>query len=667
MIYPIYPVHPVKKIKKMTYKKNIYQRLIPAILIFTVFIFGCTKPGYPGKKVIVLGFDGLDPRVVKKMASNGKLPNFKILMESGSFSKLKTTLPPQSPVAWSTFITGTNPGKHNVFDFLARDPETYMPKLTITEIKSPRHINVGSYSIPIGSPDLVSYRQGTPFWEITQKNGISTTILQVPVTFPPDENVTMLSGMGVPDILGTNGTFSFYTTDSKEKKPTTGGKVIIVDRFEDEIKTELIGPKNEFKVNKPDTKIPLRIEILDDLKIQIRLMDKTISLSIGEWSTWVNVEFPMVKYINVKGILRFYLVGISPHFALYVSPVNLDPTDPVLPISNPKDYSAALAKKFGYFYTQGMPEDTWALNELRLNDRAFLELTEFIQNERILIFKNELRKLDKGLLVSVFVSPDRIQHMFYRYIDEKNPLHEETRLYRENRNTIEKVYEYCDRILGAALKYVDDKTTLIVLSDHGFTTFRQTVHLNTWLAKNGFLQFIDPNINKSDEFFNNIDLGSSKAYALGLNSIYINLHGREKYGIVKPGAEMEKVKTEIIKKLEQFTDPETGAQVVKKVYDSAKEYKGSYMKNAPDLIVGYYEGYRTSWQTALGGAPEKLLEDNKKKWSGDHLIDPDLVPGVFLSNKKIQVNDPALIDMAPTILAEFGLKPAKEMEGRVIF
>lgn len=651
----------------MRFTKNNLAWLIFLMLAFVCLSIGCTKPGYPDKKVIVLGFDGLDPRVVKTMVDQGKLPNFKKLIEKGSFSKLKTTLPPQSPVAWSTFISGTNPGKHNIFDFLARDPETYMPKLTITEIKSPRHLDIGSYSIPVGSPELVSYRQGIPFWEVIRENGIPATVLQVPVTFPPDGSATMLSGMGVPDILGTNGTFSFYTTDPKEKKSTVGGKVFVVNRFGNEIKTELVGPKNEFKVDKPDTKIPFTVEILNDKKIQVHLHDKTFALSPGEWSSWMKVEFPMVKYIGVKGILRFYLVNISPQFALYVSPINIDPADPALPISNPKDYSAQLAKKYGYFYTQGMPEDTWALNELRLSDGAFLELTGFIQNERFRLFKDELRKLDKGLLVCVFVSPDRIQHMFYRYLDKKSPLHKEISSHQHARSAIEDVYKYSDRILGWTMKYLDDKTTLIVLSDHGFTTFRQTVHLNTWLAQNGFLQFKDINLGKSDEFFENVDLSRSKAYALGLNSLYINIRGREKFGMVEPGAEVEKVKAEIIEKLEQLRDTKTGLKIVKKVYDTAKEYKGPFTRNAPDLIVGYYDGYRTSWQTALGAAPEMSLEDNKKKWSGDHLIDPDLVPGILLSNKKIKVTNPALVDMAVTILAEFGLKPSKEMEGKVVF
>ncbi len=645
-----------------------YFKILSAVFFsLAVLIAACTKPGYPDKKVVVLGFDGLDPRIVKKMADEGKLPNFKRLMEQGSFSSLKTTLPPQSPVAWSTFATGTNPGSHNIFDFLARDPETYLPKLTITEVESPRSLKIGSYSIPVGSPNLIAYRQGTPFWEIVEQNGTPATVLLVPVTFPPDENATMLSGMGVPDILGTNGTFSFFTTKPEDEKKTVGGKIFVVDRFGDQVRSEVFGPKNEFLQDKPTVTLPFVSEILGDDKIEIHLQGKTYPLSVGEWSPWIEVEFPMVKYVTVKGILRFYLVGVSPHFALYMSPVNIDPTAPVLPISNPKEYSAEIADKFGLYYTQGMPEDTWALNELRLGDSAFLELVEFIQNERVRLFKDELRKMEKGLLIATFVSSDRVQHMFSRSIDAENPLYEGSPHYSEGKDPIALVYQYCDKILGTTLDYIDDNTTLIVVSDHGFSTFRRVVHLNSWLAQNDFMNFLDSSEQESNEFFENIDLEQSKAYSLGLNSIYINLKGREKFGTVEPGMELERVKAEIIAKLEQLVDPETGQKAVKKVYDTAKEYSGPFVKNAPDLVVGYFDGFRTSWQTALGGAPKAIFEDNIKKWSGDHLIDPDLVPGVFLSNKPIKVSDPGLTDIASTILAEFGIEPPKGMEGRVIF
>ncbi len=642
---------------------------IAAIFFTTVFlIFLGEKPdNFTGKKVIVLGFDGLDPKTVQRLVNQGNLPNFSELINKGSFSNLATTTPPQSPVAWASFITGNNPGKHNVFDFLTRDPESYMPKLTISEIRSPGKLDIGSYSIPMGTPEVIAYRQGVPFWSYLEKEEIPATVLLVPVTYPPDEGKSkILSGMGVPDLLGTNGTFSFYTTHREEEKKVTGGKVFFVDKYYDLIEAELFGPNNDFEKNGKPVSIPFTAEILEEGGAKFKIQNQEFTLSDGQWSQWVPVEFSMPPFANLKGIVRFNLVSSSPAFSLYVSPINLDPKSPGLPISNPPEYSKYLAERFGNFYTQGMPEDTWALNEHRLDDTAFLDLTHFIQKSRVEIFKEELRNLKRGLLASVFVSPDRVQHMFTRYIDPKSPLHADAND-MEHKGAIDDVYLYCDKILGDAMKYLDEQTTLIVISDHGFSYFRRSVHLNTWLIENGYMALKDPNLKVGEEFFENVDWSKTKAFALGLNGIYLNVKNREKNGIVDSENEMEKLKKEISEKLILLKDSKSNQPVVLRVYDSKKIYSGHYRKNAPDLVVGYNHGYRTSWQTAMGGAPGSTFEDNLKKWSGDHLIDPQLVPGILVSNKSLKNNNPGIMDLAPTILAEFGLDLEKNFDGKKIF
>jgi len=650
----------------MSFKKLLTIASIFFLIVFLVFI-GKKPDNFTGKKVIVLGFDGLDPKTVQSMVKQGKLPNFSKLIEEGSFSNLETTTPPQSPVAWASFITGNNPGKHNVFDFLTRDPESYMPKLTISEIRSPRKFDVGPYSIPMGSPDVIAYRQGVPFWNYLEEKEIPATVLLVPVTYPPDEGKSkILSGMGVPDLLGTNGTFSFYTTKREEEKKVTGGKIFFVDKYYDLIEAELFGPSNDFEKNGEPVSTPFTAEILQEGGAKFKIQNREFTLSDGQWSKWIPIEFSMPPFANIKGIVRFNLVSSSPDFSLYISPINLDPKSPGLPISNPPEYSERLAEKFGNFYTQGMPEDTWALNEKRLDDTAFLDLTHFIQKSRVEIFKEELRNLKRGLLVSVFVSPDRIQHMFTRYIDSENPLHPETEN-EPHKNAIDEAYLYCDKVLGETMKYVDEQTTLMVISDHGFSYFRRSVHLNTWLIQNGYMALKDPNLQNGGEFFENVDWSKTVAFALGLNGIYLNLKNREKNGIVDSENEAEKIKKEISEKLVQLRDSKSDQPVVLRVYDSKKIYSGHFTENAPDLVVGYNHGYRTSWQTAMGGAPKRVFEDNLKKWSGDHLIDPKLVPGVLVSNKPINEKSPGIMDLAPTVLAEFGMDLEQNFDGNKIF
>ncbi len=256
--------------------------------------------------------------------------------------------------------------------------------------------------------------------------------------------------------------------------------------------------------------------------------------------------------------------------------------------------------------------------------------------------------------------------MFWRNIDKKHPAYNPREAAKYS-NTIKNTYMAMDAILGNAVKKIDDNTTIIVLSDHGFGSFRRYFHLNTWLKKNGYINFTDKNLKSSGAFFENVDFKQTRAYALGFNGIYINLKGREGIGIVSDGREKEKLLDELIKKLEAVIDPATGDRVINKVYRREELYSGKYVEDAPDLLIGYNRGYRASWETALGKVPEGLFGDNMKKWSGTHLWDYKLVPGVILSNRKIKTGHPALYDIAPTILKEFGIKKDKDMVGEPIF
>ena len=313
-----------------------------------------------------------------------------------------------------------------------------------------------------------------------------------------------------------------------------------------------------------------------------------------------------------------------------------------------------------------MPEDTKALDQDCINNEAYIEQSDFIFNERQKMLNFEMKKFSSGLLFVYFSTTDLVSHMFWRYMDKEHPGYkpEEGEKYS---NVIKRTYKKMDTLLGDVMKRIDSNTTLIVLSDHGFGSFRRQFHMNRWLKENGYLSFADESLEESGEFFENVDFRKTRAYAFGFNGIYINLIGREGSGIVTPGEEKEQLIDNIIKELENIRDPENNKKVVNKVYRREEIYSGKYVADAPDILIGYNRGYRSSWETALGKVPKGLYGNNMKRWSGTHLWDYKLVPGIVLSNKKIIKKDPALTDIAPTILAEFGIEKSNAMIGEPIF
>jgi len=606
------------------------------------------------KKVIILGIDAMDPQITEKLMQGGRLPNLAYLKTKGSYSYLKTTIPSESVVAWTSFATGLNPGSHGIFDFIMRNPENYLPYLSLNEISNIQ-----------GRIRIQFRRKGPTFWEILSENKISSYIYFCPNTFPAQSLLgKMLSGMGVPDISGTMGRFSFYTTKAlSEEDKDSRGKIIHVESRNNIINTAIYGPKVASGVSINESTIPLRITLAPDEKeIYLEFKGNQLFLKEGNWSVWQKTSFKIGPFKIVRGILRFYLKSIKPDFELYVSPINFDPQRPFFPISYPYNYSKKLAKKIGLYYTQGMPHDTWALTENRLDEKAFLELTDEILRENERILQDGLKEFKGGVFFSYFETLDIIQHMFWRYLDTRHPLYEDSSLYKD---TVFKYYEKIDHIIGEVLKNLDRSTTLIVLSDHGFSSFRKCVHLNRWLLENGYL-FLKPGIKESKEFFEDVDWSKTKAYALGFGGIYLNRIGREHNGVVNE-SEIQDLKQAIKEGLKQFQDPQNADKIIRNVYAQEDIFEGPYIKDAPDLFVGFNIGYRASWQTALGGVPALLIEDNKKKWSGDHLIDPTLVPGIIFINRKIDLNNPSLIDIAPTILYLFGITNVKEMPGKILF
>jgi predicted AlkP superfamily phosphohydrolase/phosphomutase len=616
-----------------------------------------SRPKVFSKRVVVLGMDALDYKLMKEFIEENELPNFKRLKEIGSFSALETVCPAESAVVWTSFATGMGPGNHGMFDFIMRNPENYSPFLSITDISSkPQILELGPFKIPLLRIRANKKRKSPAFWEITSKYKIPTYVYFCPNTFPPDKVYgKMISGMGVPDIRGTMGTFSFYTTKPLEKDKYIGGLVFQVERNNNVIDTFLYGPRNSFKSPPQDVKIPFRIKINPESNyIVIEIQDKRIFLKKGEWSNWEKLVFKVNASNKVKGICKFYLKGINPDIELYISPINFDPQAPFFAISYPKSFSKKLAKENGLFYTQGMPYDTWALNEGRINEDIFLEQANSVLTEKEKIFKKGLLSFKGGVFFFYFEYPDPIQHMFLHFQNREDSPYKEVVL---------KSYKRMDDILGWVIENIDEDTTLMVLSDHGFGPFKRAVHLNGWLRDNGFLYLKDSK-KESKEFFEDVDWLQTKAYALGFGGIYINQMGREARGIVLPGKQAETIKEEIIEKLSHWNDSKTGDLVVKKTYAKEEVFDGKFNQDAPDLFVGFNLGYRASWQTALGAVPSNTIEDNLKAWASDHIFDASLVPGVVFINRKIKKENLHIVDIAPTILDLLDIEKLEEMDGQ---
>lgn len=602
-------------------------------------------------RTIIIGFDGMDPQLLQQWMDSGELPHFKKMAEKGHFQPLATTNPAQSPVAWSSFATGLNPGQHGVFDFVHRDPETLSPIYSISGIKGPKTTDIMGWQVPTSGPVIYNKRLGKPFWLTAEQSGHHSSVLRVPVTYPPDKNSRMLSGMGVPDLLGTQGTYTFYAT--KYINPSeVGGQVVRVKVNNHRIETTLAGPPHPFTgVN---MKLPLSIEKNDQKSVAIDLNGESIMLKQGQWSDWVMADFSYAGLLSLSGMVRMYLVEAFPRVKLYVSPVNVNPKSPDLPIAQPASFAQQLSQDIGLYHTLGMPEETWSLNDGLIDSSTYLDMVKTILAEREAMFFSELEKSDSELVVSVFVQTDRVSHMFWRGLDPNHPQYTNTN--ELERGAIKWIYQEADRILSKTLDKLQANDRLMVISDHGFAPYYRHVHINRWLQKNGYLA-LQKDKNSEDFDLNDIDWDNTRAYAMGLNGIFINVKGREKHGMVD-----ESDRTQLLKKIKSdlLSLRDNQQPVINRIDSSDEIYDAENRKHSPDLIIGYHKGYRASWQTVLGEAPAVVFSDNNDKWSGDHCIDPHLVPGILLTNFSLDdiSNQPlSIANMGDVALSTLDEKP----------
>jgi predicted AlkP superfamily phosphohydrolase/phosphomutase len=630
-------------------------------------LFGRRPPGRARfRRVVVLGLDGLDYTLTEKLLAEGKLPHLEALRKQGCFKPLGTTLPPLSPVAWSSFQTGTNPGKHNIYDFLTPDLHTYQPKLSSVEIRPPRRtLRLGKYRIPLGKADVRLLRKSRPFWNYLGDYGIFSSVLRVPITFPPEKlRGVLLSAMCAPDLRGTQGMFSHYTTRPQREGERTGGEVHRVSRDGNTVRADLIGPENPYLVDRSVLKSPFVVTVKNEERAVLAIGRDRHELRRNEYTEWVRVGFRVAPGVKIYGLCRFLLLEAGEEFGLYVTPINIDSESPVMPISSPSVYSLYLTKRQGPFATLGLAEDTWAVNEHVLGDTHFRQQCLDADGEREAMFFDSLDKVERGLCVVVFDGPDRMQHMFWRDIDPTHPARSEHPV-PEGRNLIEDMYRSMDALVGRTMaKCRGEDQLLLVISDHGFNGFRRGLDLNRWLEENGYLTLHEGR--RGEEFLAGVDWSRTRAFAVGLSGIFLNLKGKFAHGIVDPGDEADRLRDEIAQRLTELVDPQTGSSAIKRTYVTAKVYRGPYKDHAPDLIPGYQRGYRVSWETAIGRTTEAVFHDNTKAWSGDHCIDPSLIPGVLFCSRAIETEGCRLMDLGPTILSLFGAPVPKHMDGKVL-
>ncbi len=703
----------------------------------------------PKKKLIVLGFDGADAKMVERLMDAGRMPNLARLAQDGSYHRLTPTNPPQTPVSWSSMATGLNPGKTGIFDFLKRDKGSYYPTFALMEERykpflfgKKNGIYLGSGSaflflllvlgvgrwkkwsllgnlisglilsalvgggigyiagkwLPAQVPAPKNNRQGVPFWTIASQNGLRVRVLRYPTAFPVDKikDGKMLSGLGVPDIRGTIGQPTIFTDDASllARANEFSLRIMLVDtlHMDDFISVELPGPRNKIlcDTRKPECReylkehnLPLqfsdKLYLKLDLQarnVRIRYREKEITLNEGEWSDWVVFTFRITPLLKIKAIGRFYLVSVDPFLKLYLSPLHFHPEmAKAIPFSWPPSFVKDLADRVGFFKTMGWAIDTWTITSGLVDEHHFITDMNMTVEQYRKVMEEAMRKSDWDLFVMVYSFTDRVQHILWRLIDPQHPLYDPKKA-QQYGMYIEKAYEMMDEIVGEALKVRDENTDIIVVSDHGFSSFRRGINYNTWLVEHGFMKIKGEfgevktleDLFGGGDFFEHVDWSQTKAYAIGLGPIYINLKGREPHGIVEPGEEYEAVRKAIIEGLESYIDPVTGEKPVYKVYTREEMYGSGFDSNLiPDLRVANIMNYRVSWQTTLGNVGSEVAEDNLKNWSADHCsLEPTFVKGIFFASWKIHEENPTITDIMPTLLDRIGVPIPEGIDGKVI-
>ncbi len=722
----------------MTTKRRTPGRTLSAALaLAAATLWPTAAPGSAASdggapRVVVLGFDGADAAMTAQWMDEGKLPNLARLRDEGTFSPLRSTIPSQTPVSWSTFSTGLNPGRHAIFDFLKRDTATYRPSFaafdetTVPFLYGERNgwvfgLGAGALvfalvlvalrlfrarpakaaaiallfgavagggvgwvaatMLPAQRPLAINRQQGETFWEVLGAAGKKVRVMRMPVTFPPEPypHGELLAGLGTPDLSFRIGK-PFYFTSELFFQPRSGNEVSIeiVELVDNKgiIDASLQGPPNKLFPGQSDyIRIPIRFDVAaDKSRLGIEVSGARLALAAGEWSPWVRFVFPFNPLIKLTGIGRFRVLSIEPEVRVYLSPIQFDPENlpPIVDVTTPRSFAGDLVRRFGLFKTIGWMVDTWSIKGGTIDDDVFFEDTDFTveTDEKMLA---GLLADDWDVYFHYFEFTDRVQHVMWRHIDPEHPLHTPEDGARYG-GSILRAYQDMDRIVGEVLERMPQDAYLFVVSDHGFAPWRRTMNYNTWLAHEGYLVLqgeSDQRANLEDlfdkgTFFQSVDWSKTRAYAMGLGNIYVNLQGREGQGIVPPGEPYQQLVAEIKDRLPRYVDPETGEHPVAYVFTRDEAYGVYDPELIPDLFPANASGYRVGWQDTLGIVAKRVVEPNLDVWSADHCsVYPPLVDGILFSNRHLTLAEkPYMADVMPTLLDLYGVESAVPLDGK---
>jgi len=678
--------------------------LVVTLGVLLALVAACrgSRPQLTDKRLVVLGFDGMDPDLLERWIADGRMPTFAALAAKGGLHRLETTPAPETVPAWASFATGVSPAKHRIFGVLDRDPATYQPVFSLVRTVPARFLL--DY-FPVARARALSRRGGASFWLTAGQAGVRSSVLTVPGTYPPEEvpGGELLSGLPLPDVGGTLGTYQYYATDLspyEEGRTVFGGILRRLAMEGDTARTELEGPPDpiaaqqiralEAKSSPTDAdrarlaelraagilRLPMIVRwnrSTPERSATIEIQGQSYLLRPGQWTRWVPLTFRVNLLTRVRGMVQMYLGAAGDHLQLYVSPINWAPAHPPLPMSHPASFSADLDERLGRYRTLGWGEATWALTDGRMDEKTFVDDLYRAFDDRANVILNRLGRRDWNLLVGVIDSTDRVQHVMWRLVDPAHPMYDPA-LAVTFGPAIERVYRRADQFVAQVVEMIGADTPLLIVSGHGFHSWRRSVNLNTWLVREGYMTLAaEPaeralaDLYAGGPFWEHVDWDRTRAYAMGFGQIYLNLRGREGRGVVEPGAEAEALATELAARLRALVDPDTGAMMVRAVY-ARDVYAGEFADDAADLQVGFADGYRVSWQTTVGGAPPGVVFDNMRKWSGDHGgFDFADTEGVLLSNRPLAGRPARLVDIAPTVLEFFGVTPPAALDGRSIF
>jgi predicted AlkP superfamily phosphohydrolase/phosphomutase len=573
-----------------------------------------------GIRTIIVGLDAFDPKIFERLFEQGRLPNLGRYVSNKAYAHLAVSNPPQSEVSWTSIATGLGPGEHGMFDFVHREPSNYAVFPSLLPTKK-----------GIGGTQFVPPFTAKTLFDAAANQGYPATSLWWPATFParPQSPVRTIPGLGTPDLLGRLGVGSVHSVDHSQaedggKIPIYGLRAVGKDRYEGAFR----GPMVKEGRNLEST---FSLEISGDQGARFKLGKQALEIKKGGWSPILRVSFKAGWFMKVEALTQVILTQIDPVPVLYALPLQIYPLRSPWRYGTPGKFVKQTWREAGPFLSLGWPQDTTALEEEHISDDQFLSLCEQIFAQRKRAFLYHLDQYHEGVLACVFDTLDRVQHMFLR----------------DRPDVVEAWYEKLDKLVGEveaqmAGRDLAKDTKLIILSDHGFAHFDKKVHLNRWLIEYGYLDA--PGIDATPSI-RSINWENSSAYAIGLNSIYLNLAGREGRGMVQESGKealLQNLRADLLS-----WEGENNQPVVEVVQPGNEVFTGPLSAYGPDLFVGFAPGYRASQATGLGGWDVESLVANHDHWGADHCMHANAVPGVIFASHGLldRLNQPSYRDI----------------------